>query len=149
MKTLLTLSVLLCLATPGFSGDKKPDFSGTWKLNLVKSEMGGSPVESLIVDVDHKDPVFKYAARGTAGGQGFEETETSFTDGRPSQDSQGATVTAHWDGATLVSEAKDNNGQVLYTSELTLSDDGKTITRILIQKGPGDPQPRRELYDKQ
>jgi hypothetical protein len=99
--------------------------------------------------VDHKDPVFKYTARGTASGQEFEETETIYTDGKPSQDSQGAAVTAHWDGAALVSEAKDNNGQVLYTSELTLSNDGKTITRILIQKGPGDAQSRRELYEKQ
>ena len=149
MKTLLTLSVLLCLAIPGFSADKKPDFSGTWKLNLTKSDMAGVPVESLLVDVDHKDPVLKYTARGTANGQDFEETETLYTDGRPSQDSQGAALTAHWDGETLVSEAKDNSGQVLYTAELTLSDDGKTITRILIQKGPGDAQSRRELYEKQ
>lgn len=149
MKILLTLSVLLSLAIPGFSADKKPDFSGTWKLNVAKSEMAGSPVESLVVDVDHKDPVFKYTAKGSAGGQDFEETETFYTDGRPSEDSHGATVTAHWEGAMLVSEGKDNSGQVLFTSQATLSDDGKTITRILIQKGPGDSQSRRELYEKQ
>jgi hypothetical protein len=146
-KLFLSLSLSLLFAAAALAADTPPNFTGTWKLNVAKSDMGTSGVTELVVDVDHKDPVFKYTAKGVAGGQEFEETETMNTDGKPSQDSQGATVKAHWEGATLVAEATGADGSMVYVARLTMSDDGKTITRVL--KQTEDPQPRHEVYEKQ
>jgi hypothetical protein len=143
---LFSLAAVLLGAVALFGADH-PNFTGTWKLNVNKSEMGSNGVTALVVDVNHKDPVFTYTARGSAGGQDFEQTETLTTDGKPSRDSQGANVTCHWEGASLVGEGKGDDGTVLYKLRLTLSDDGKSITRVFTQGD--DPQPRHEIYEKQ
>ena len=86
--------------------------------------MGSTGITLPVVNVEHKDPVFTYTARGSAGGQDFEQTETFATDGKPSRDTQGANVKSHWEGATLIAEGTGDDGSVLYNSRLTLSEDG-------------------------
>lgn len=143
---LLCLAVAVLGASAVFAADH-PNFSGKWKLNIEKSEMGSTGLTALLVDVDHKDPVFTYTARGSTGGQDFEQTETFTTDGKVSRDSQGANVKAHWEGAALVAEGTGDDGSMLYKARLTLSEDGKSITRVFTQRE--DPQPRHEVYEKQ
>src|SRR5215475_4558697 len=111
-----------------------PNFTGTWKLDVAKSEMGGAGPTKLVVEVDHKDPVLKYIARGITDGQQFEETESFTTDGKATRDSHGVNVKASWDGATLVAVGTADDGSMVYLSRLTLSSDGKTITREFAQK---------------
>ncbi len=135
------------LAAVLLSAEDHPNFSGKWKLNVQKSEAAGSGLTELVVDVDHKDPVFKYAVKGMAGGQQIEQSESFTTDGKPSHDSQGLTVTASWDGSALVAVGTAGDGSMVYVSRLTLSDDGKIITRVFTQKD--DPQQRHEIYEKQ
>jgi len=147
MKTLGKLSLALSLLAAVCSAQTHPNFTGTWKLNTEKSDSGGSGVTSLVVAVDHKDPVLSYTVKGTAGGQDFEESESLTTDGKPSRDSHGATVKAHWEGTTLVAEGSGDDGSMVYTARITPSDDGKSFTRTF--KQAGDPQARREIYDKQ
>jgi len=142
---LFSAAVLAATALPAQS---KPDFSGTWKLNIEKSDLGGAPIESLKVVIEQKDPQFKYTATGSAGGQNFEETETITTDGKPGQDSHGNTSTAHWDGATLVGEVSAPDGTLLFTSRLTMSADGKTCTRDYAPTSDDQPK-RHEIYEKQ
>ena len=139
----------LIFAVAVVAAETNPNFSGTWQLNVGKSDMGGAPVTKLVVDVDHKEPVFKYTAKGTADGQDFEETETITTDGKPGTDSHGGTVRSHWEGTTLVSESTGSDGSTLYEARLTISEDGKTITRDFVRKGADDPQKRHEIYEKQ
>jgi hypothetical protein len=146
-KLILFLSMIFAAAV--LSAESKPNFTGTWKLNLAKSDMGGAPVEALTVEVDHHDPVFKYTAKGSASGQAFEETESLTTDGKPGQDSKGATVTTRWEGESLVSEAIGGDGNVMYVTRLSMSEDGKTVKRVFERKSADDPQTRRETYDKQ
>jgi len=141
----LCLHLSLLIAAAAFAAETQPNFTGTWKLNVAKSEMGTSAVTELVADVDHEDPVFKYTAKGMASGQAFEVTETINTDGNPSQDSQGATVKAHWEGATLVAEATGADGSTLYVARLSMSADGKTITRVLTQ----DSRIQHEIFEKQ
>ena len=101
----------------------------------------------LVVDVDHKDPVFTYTVKGMAGGQQIQESETFTTDGKPSRGAQGLTVIASWDGPSLVAVGTAGDGSMVYMSRLTLSEDGKTIARVFKQKD--DQQLRHEIYDKQ
>ena len=149
MKTTLRLFLALTtlFAAASLFAAEHPNLSGKWKLNVARSETGSAGPTELVVDIDHKDPVLTYTAKGNAGGQDFEETETITTDGKPTRDSHGATVTAHWDGATLVAEATGDDGTHLYMARLTLSEDGKTINRVVTQQG--DLQPRHEIYEKQ
>jgi len=142
----LFLSLSLLFAAAALPAQTQPNFTGTWKLNTAKSKLGNAGVSALGVDIDHKDPVLKYTAKGTSGGQDFEVTETLTTDGKTSRDSQGTNVKAHWEGATLVAEGSGDDGSMIYISRLTLAEDGKTMTRVLTQKD--DPQPRHELYEK-
>ena len=143
---LFFLLITLFAAVTLFAEDH-PNFTGKWKLNIQKSETNGSGLTELIVDVDHKDPVFKYTVKGTAGGQQFEQSESFTTDGNPSRDSHGLMVKASWDGPSLVAVGTADDGSMVYLSKLTLSDDGKTFTRVFTQKD--DPQQRHEIYDKQ
>lgn len=137
----------LLFAAVALLAEDHPNFTGKWKLNIQRSETGGSGLTELIVDVDHKDPVFKYTVKGSAGGQQFEESESFTTDGKPSRDSHGLLVTTSWDGPSLVAVGTADDGSMVYLSKLTLSDDGKTITRVFTQKD--DSQQRHEIYEKQ
>jgi len=147
MKIIAKLSLALLLLAAVGSAQTHPNFTGTWKLNAEKSDTGSSGVSALTVDVNHKDPVLSYTVKGTAGGQDFEENESLTTDDKPSRDSHGATVKAHWEGTTLVAEGSGDDGSMVYVARITMSDDGKSFTRIF--KQAGDPQPRREIYQKQ
>ncbi len=142
------LLLFVVLFSAAVSAETKPNFSGVWKLNVEKSDLGGAPITQLIVQVDHKDPLFKYTAKGTAGEENFEETESINTDGKPTQDSRGATVTAHWDGSILIIESTGADGNALDGSRLALSADGKTITRDYVRKSD-EPQTRHEVFEKQ
>lgn len=146
-KTLIL--VMLTFAAALLAAQSKPNFSGTWQLNMGKFDLGGTPISKLVVGVEHKEPVFKYTAKGIADGQEFEETETLTTDGRPGTDSRGGAVRTHWEGMTLVSESTGPDGGALYEARVMISEDGKTITRDFLRKSADDPQKRHEIYDKQ
>ena len=147
MKNLAKLSLAFLLFAAIASAQTHPNLSGTWKLNVQKSDMGSSAVTALVAEVNHKDPALSYTVKGTAGGQDFEETESLTTDGKPTRDSHGVMVKAYWDGATLVAEGAGGYGTPAYVARITLADDGKTFTRTF--KMANDPQPRREIYEKQ
>src|SRR5208283_4298168 len=107
-RRLLLLAAVL--APMALFAASKPDFTGTWKLNVDKSDLGGAPMTAVTVRIQHKDPEFKYTAKATVNGQDFDESETFTTDGTPSQDSRGGTMTAHWDGAVLVGDVTGPDG---------------------------------------
>ncbi len=135
----------ILFSTVALFAQTHPNFSGTWKLNVAKSDSRG--VTELVVDVDHQDPALKYVARGVASGERFEEMESLTTDGKASRDSHGINVKASWDGADLVIVGTADDNSMMYLARLSLSSDGKTITRVFTQHE--DPEPRHEIYEKQ
>ena len=139
---------MLTLSATVLSAQSKPNFSGTWELNLGESNLDGAPITTLAVQIEHEDPVLRYTAKGTAGGQDFEETETFTTDGKPGHDSRGAVVTTHWEGNTLVTVATTVDGHPYYEMRMMLAADGKSCTRDFLRTSPDDPQKRHEIYDK-
>jgi hypothetical protein len=147
--TKFLLFLALALSTALLSAQSKPNFTGTWVLNAAKSDMGGAPITKISVQIEHHDPVLKYTAKGTADGQDFEETETLSTDGKPGHDSRGATVTTHWEGATLVSVATTDDGTAQYEARITLAADGNSFTRDFLRTSADDRQKRHEIYEKQ
>jgi hypothetical protein len=93
-------------------------------------------IQALVVEVEHNEPVFRYLAKGLAGGQQFEQ-EVLTTDGKPGQDSRGATVVTKWDGDALVTQATGGDGSPLCESRMSMSPDGNTITRVFVRKKCG------------
>jgi len=147
--TRLFLFLTLTLSTALVSAQSKPNFTGTWVLNAAKSDMGGAPITKISVEIDHNDPILKYTAKGTAGGQDFVETEILTTDGKPGHDSRGAVIATHWEGNILVSVATTEDGHPFYEMRMMLAADGKSCIRDFLRTSPDDPQKRHEIYDKQ
>jgi len=146
----LIVSALL-LALSAFAQDAKPNFSGKWKLNAAKSDFGPMPAADSRTDtITHKEPVLKESV--DAGEFQFEATYT--TDGKESKNTMmgGETTSkAHWDGSTLVIDTKANfNGsEMVIHSTMTLSADGKGLTRKVHLSGPMGEGDQTLVFDKQ
>jgi len=139
-------------AGPAYS-QAKPDFTGTWKLNVKKSEFGGEPgPDSLVAKVEQTNNVFKYVVDGSANGQDFHQELETPIDGKEHPGPEGfpGTVMMKWDGPVLVMEMKMDDGTVVYQARIQLSADGKVITRDTHGKNPeGVESKNHEIYDKQ
>ncbi len=146
---LLALAVA-SLASPSVRADSNPNFTGTWKLNVGKSELGGRPIKELTVVVEHKDPSFKYTASGVSDdGSSFDQTQELTTDNKPAQGENGTVAAAHWDGSALAIEIKSADGDVLESGRISMSADGKTFVRESVRKGPDGEAKVHEIYEKQ
>lgn len=140
--------VLLFAVAAALSAETKPNFTGTWKLNVAKSDARDDGPQSLTVTVDHKEPTLTYTVKGTPGGQDIGETATLRTDGTPTKGSNDITIVGHWDGPTLILEGTAPDTSPIFEVHLSLSADGKTITRVVIVKNGNQQETRHEIYDK-
>jgi hypothetical protein len=147
------LTVTAFAATLAAQG--KPNFSGTWKLNVTKSDFGPLPAPSSRTDViEHADPALKISTTAE-NPQGKQSTTASYTtDGKEVLNKMGprevkSIVT--WEGNTLVVNSKFsfNDNDVTVKSVWTLSDDGKTLTQnahLAAQMGEAD---QKMVFEKQ
>jgi hypothetical protein len=113
----------------------KSNYTGTWTLNVSKSDFGMLPAPTSRTDViNHNDPVLKDSVTqdGPQGNQTFNISYT--TDGKEATNQQGPLTlksTLGWQGADLVINSKTslNDNDVTMKSVWTLSSDGKTWTQ--------------------
>jgi hypothetical protein len=144
------LAAAFC-AAPAYS-QEKPNFSGTWKLNVQKSNFGSDPApESVTATVEQKDDHLKDIADGVVNGQPFHEEMDVPIDGKehPAPVEFPATVMMKWDGPALVMVLKSDDGSFVMTARLRLSADGKTVTREVERKSPEGESKHEEIYEKQ
>ncbi len=113
----------------------KPNFSGTWKLNVAKSDYGPLPAPDSRTDViTHNEPTMKIDV-DQKGGQGdFTGTINYTTDGKENVNHLGPREiksTLAWEGSNLVvnSKLEVNDAEITIKSVWTLSEDGKTLTQ--------------------
>jgi hypothetical protein len=138
----LTLIAVAAFAAASHA-QAKPDYSGTWKLDISKSQFTEYGVPRARTDVIAQDgdkftqKVVSTSDQGTAN-----YTLTFTADGKPVDikgDSPAANqgmltaqkISAAWqDGVLVVTEDMTYQGQYYFTSTLTyvLSQDGKTLT---------------------
>ena len=147
-RSLFLATILTIALSATASAQSTPNFTGTWKLNVAKSDTVEELPQSLIATVDHKDPVLTYTVKGTAGGREINETESVRTDGTPTKGANDITIVGHWDGPNLVLEGTAPDQSPIFEVRLSLSSDGKTITRIFVRKNGNQQQTRNEIYDK-
>jgi hypothetical protein len=131
---LLFTTFLIAISLVTVSAQQKPDFSGTWKLNVAKSDFGvlGGP-ESRTDVITHKDPSLSNSVTAE-GAQGKQEYTINYTtDGKEAVNKIGPREiksTLKWSGSSLVISSKfvyndaDVNGEATWN----LSPDGKTLT---------------------
>lgn len=154
MKCLLAIALALSLCAVA---QDKPDFSGTWQLDVAKSDFGGlaSP-DSQTNAIQHKGVNIKLnqTIQGEAVHGGETSTERNYkTDGTPTVNKLGpsdAASTATWDGNTLVIvtrletpdgnlEVKDfwkleSGGKQMVVSREFKNQDGGGTQRLLFQR---------------
>ena len=123
----MRLASLLLAAAPLFA---EPNFSGSWMLNLSKSQYGRFPApEVMLRSVAYSGGVLTMSTY-QKGAQGDVTTDLKYsTDGRPSVNGE-SRGTARWQGDTLIIESsRQAQGATLtQRDQWTLSPDGKTLT---------------------
>jgi hypothetical protein len=135
LRLVTVLASLLALSgVAALHAQDKPNFSGSWAINLAKSDYGQMPAPTkLEEEIDHQDPVMKIKLQA-AGPMGEITSESKYsTDGTEvTNEIMGNQIRsrARWDGADLVIESAGNfNGtDIKITDRWSLAPDGKTLT---------------------
>lgn len=130
-------------------GHKKPDFSGTWKVNGQKTDYGVMPgPRSTTLNIEHKDPDLKLAMTGGSGERALNLAFT--TDGSECTNYVGDTAVTskvNWDGAALAMEHRA--GSVLVRDRWSLSEDGRVLTIVRKWSGSEGEATQTIVSDKQ
>jgi hypothetical protein len=138
MRSLMTAALLALLTstTPALSyAQHAPNLSGTWVLQVDKSDFGMMPAPTSRTDViDHQDPKLTIKRTVVAGGAETVGNLVFGVDGKPYKNMMGTselTSTLKWDGPVLVVTTLTSTpqGEVTLTDRFSLSADGKTLTQ--------------------
>jgi hypothetical protein len=133
-----------------------PNLTGTWKLNLSKSNFGQiPPPESQIDKIVDNEPSLVVDASQKGGPMGDVSIVMDITtDGKESSSTMmGHEVKrkAHWEGSSLVvvSTMQGQSGEAKFTSTYTLDAEGKTLTVATHVSGPQGEMDVKSVFDKQ
>ena len=102
----LTAAVFALGVATSATSQQKPDFSGEWVLNRPASTLspGSDGVQSGVVRIEHREPMFRYKATLVSGATPFEYGYELTTDGREVEGAQQGRPSAsslRWDGDAL------------------------------------------------
>jgi hypothetical protein len=130
------------------------NMSGTWHLNVEKSQWGTTKKpHSVVLTLEHKEPFLKY--QGTVVYANEDSRDFSFegaVDGKeyPMVRSYGPGMITlkRVDVFTIESVYKSTDGEVIETTRTTLSMDGKSMTRKYRTRSPEGTKTWTEVYDK-
>ena len=155
IRKLLSITFVVALPLITAVAQQKPDFSGTWKLNVAKSDFGALPGPESRTDViTHKDPSLSVnvTQEGADGRQQYTANYT--TDGKEAVNqisSREVKSTLKWAGSTLLMTSKLVYNDVDVTGELTwsLSADGKTRTVSIHYKSAMGETDQKLIFEKQ
>jgi hypothetical protein len=130
--TLLILIGAICASFA--AAQTTPDLSGVWKMNPAKSKAERPLPSGIKVKFDQKDSSFKETLT-MAFGDNEQSIEYEYAaDGKEAEikDSKTPyTITAKWEGKTLVQTWKQKGKSQGFTRKFTLSDDGKSILCVI------------------
>jgi hypothetical protein len=133
-KSILGIALIILAAASVTRAANKPDLSGNWRIDLTKSDFGGSPApDSFTRKIEQDEPSLILTDEQTSPLGMNKAVRRYTTDGKEiTYHWMGSDVksSAHWEGNTIVTVGKLNAGgtDVTITSSLTLSADGMTLT---------------------
>lgn len=163
VKRLLAVTLIAGLAAAGIAqapAAAKPNFAGTWKLNLQKSDLGQMAPNSETYVVAQSDTDVKVTVASDSQMGNINFTFAAKLDGSDTPLAADAfpadspfrilTSKAEWQGATLIitqtTSFQDAKGTL--TSTYSLSDDGKTLTKTTHIKFDMGEFDSKSIYDK-
>ena len=138
----------------------KRNLTGTWHLDIKKSNFGGSqPPESIVHVIDHQEPAIKITTTTAwRKEQAGVSEQTLTTDGKESVNKmeamgvlQDVKVTGAWRGDTLAIAWKIESpgGPVEFNDSWSLSADGKVLTLVRAGKTSQGAFTMKTVYNKQ
>ena len=142
---LLCLPVLAVLTAVPVPSQTIPNFTGIWKLHQDTGAAPSRGPRDTVFVIEHKEPKFKYSAKGMSGFVPFSETYEFTTDGRAPADPSKLSVTGNWEGQILVMKYL-KGGKIVATVRLRCSADGRQMFR---EAELGANRKVREVYDRQ
>ena len=135
-----TASLMVLLTVSALAQNATPNFTGTWTLDLAKSDFGPAPPpDSVVMTIDHKEPGLK-STTVQKSQQGDATNESTInTDGKENVNrlraagiDQDVKSTSKWSGRKLTTErVLDIQGMSIGMNDAwELSDDGKVLTIV-------------------
>jgi hypothetical protein len=127
-----------------------PDFSGSWMLNISKSQFGQFPAPEVMLRSVKMEGAQLALSTYQKGAQGEVTTQLKYsTDGKPSINGANAGI-ASWSGQTLVIESmRQSQGATLTQRDVwSLSPDGKTLTVNTHLKLPNGEFDVKQVFEK-
>lgn len=160
-RILLFLALAAIIPAAGAAAQGPPDFSGTWKINLIKSDAAPAGRGGQQMDMSGLTMVITQTAEMLTivqTGMGPERTTTYYLDGRESTNAAmrgEMKSTSTWDGAQLVTNGSatmqtPNGERTITVKEVrTLGKDGKTMTVTTTTDTPMGARTQKRVFDKQ
>jgi hypothetical protein len=130
----LVAAVTLAAAAPLHAAEH-PNFSGTWKMNESARQPDSTGPREVVLTIEHKDPSFRYEAKGRQSNYAAFSEEYSFTtDGKVPAGDAKVKVVAQWDEDVLITRYLVG-GNEMFVVRYQLSADGKQLTREQTMRG--------------
>jgi len=151
---MLRAILLTCVLAAASHAQSQPNFSGTWKLNVAKSDFGPLPGPDNRTDVIEQTEGGLKDKVSASGQQGKQDYTLSFkTDGTETVNKLGdreVKVAAKWNGPALVVTTKlsFNDQEIAITANWTLSTDGATLTQAVHLASPMGEADQKMVYEK-
>jgi hypothetical protein len=158
MKQALAIAGLMALVAGPSWAQAKQNFSGTWVLDVSKSDFGQMPApDSLVSVIEHKEPKVKVTTtqKGLSGEITNERQLT--TDGKENVNKlrtqlgvQDVKSTTKWNGRTLTTSfTVEAQGTVSVTDNWDVSPDGKVLTVTRDLTTAQGPVKQKLVFNKQ
>ena len=146
----LMIAAIVCIYASIAEAQTKPDFSGSWKMNREKSKFADGGPDNILIKIDHKEPAFveDWSISTPNGERSFQAKYT--TDGKETeQEVMGRTAktSAKWEGDTLMIDWRSEGN--FFKRKITLSADGKTMTKVVSQDDGGEKREDTVVFEKQ
>jgi len=155
IRRFLLISFVIALPLITAVAQQKPDFSGTWKLNVAKSEFGMLPPPTSRTDVvKHKEPSISVDVTQESAEGKQQYTVNYTTDGKEVVNQMGpreVKSAAKWSDNTLTISSKFNYNGADVNAELswTLSSDGKVRTVNIHYESAMGNTDQKFVFEKQ
>lgn len=125
----LTVFCFLALA----AAETRPDFSGSWKLNVEKSDIQEASLKGARFEIEHREPVFVISRTLLYASETKNMKFELRTNGKPVVVPYGddkLNLALRWDDGSLVCSIKDSDDAEAYAEKVSyrLSPDRKILT---------------------